>query len=45
MACTFFIESMAHYNHQYKDVWENQVHGKELNCSRDIEDFYDSMAV
>ena len=40
-----FIDSMARGYHQYKDVWENPVYGKELNCARDIGNSQDSMAV
>ena len=45
MACTFFIESMAHGYHQYKDVWENPVYGEELDCARDIGNSHDPMVV
>ena len=31
MACSFGIESMARGYHEYKSVWEDPVHGEELN--------------
>ena len=47
MACTFFIDSMVHGYHQYKDVWENPVYGEELNynCARNIGNSHDPIAV
>ena len=45
MACTFYIESMARGYHEYKSVWENPVSGEELNCTRDIGNSHDPMAV
>ena len=45
MACSFGIESMARGYHEYKSVWEDQVHSEELNCTRDIGNSHDPMAV
>ena len=45
MACSFGIESMARGYHEYKSVWEDPVHGEELNCTRDIGNSHDPMAV
>ena len=30
------IDSMVRCYHEYKSVWENPVHGKELNCTREL---------
>ena len=45
MACSFGIESMARDYHEYKSVWEDPVHGEELNCTRDIGNSHDPMVV
>ena len=36
---------MARGYHEYKNVWEDPVHGEELNCTRDIGNSHDPMAV
>ena len=43
MVCTFTIKSMVRNYHEYKCVWENPVHSKELtlDCTMDIGNSHD----
>lgn len=45
MVCTFTIKSIVHSYHEYKCIWENPVHSKELDCTMNIGNSHDLMVV
>ena len=45
MVCTLTIKSLVHGYHEYKHTWENPVHSKELDCTRDIGNSHNPMVV